>query len=77
MSYCIVLSPKSWTETLSAMLSWDDEQGQKLFWIQSLQNNSGLIYKAEVEEYPEFSWTSSEQMMTSYWQGNNTETVVG
>lgn len=37
------------------MLSWDDKQGQKLFWIQSLQNNSGLIYKAEVEEYPEFS----------------------
>lgn len=45
----------SWTETLSAMLSWDDKQVQKLFWIQSLQNNSGLIYKAEVEEYQEFS----------------------
>lgn len=27
---------KSWTEALSAMLSQDDEQGQKLFWTQSL-----------------------------------------
>lgn len=37
MSFIIQFkNPKSWTEALSAMLSQDDEQGQKLFWTQSL-----------------------------------------
>lgn len=45
MSFIIQFkNPKSWTEALSAMLSQDDEQGQKLFWTQSLWNSSGLIY---------------------------------